>query len=475
MGAIQEWSSGIKTEMGPNLNQDLTDELFLRIKENISSTNPDFADCIASLASFAPSVFEKFYSATYVDLDKRIQQQWNQAVLSWADAPVSDKSKKVIVYPRIILVIQSRLPQVNDPDEISCEMQWCIAHFGGNPKKVKAIEAMRNKTPWEHLKKLLYLNVEGWPVDKDNLLNFYFVLFPDSEFNYEKEELLSFLDRNHLNKPDAPITSKKDKNQSTIEKFYEIKSGVSEQKIVSQSDNDEAQHDDATKMIGQDSGAQHDAKTALATQTTEASDVQTQTISKTDTNQPAVVGSWNVESQTAFSMVPKQENPEPLENYRRAKKSESKEQDGLKMLRRALTWAEQQSQEMEELKENLTKSESRIRLLEAEKAALEHRLQDAMSEASALRIQLANAENQVNEEREKYQNLDNTVEALHHMNENTELQAISGFKADLASAVQSIVHDARLPEAQGNAEILSALLEDLLDTMRFKGIPMEED
>ena len=92
-----------------------------------------------------------------------------------------------------------------------------------------------------------------------------------------------------------------------------------------------------------------------------------------------------------------------------------------------------------------------------------------------LRIQLANAEQQVIEERERYENLDNTVEALHHMNENTESQAISGFKADLSSAVQSIVRDARLPEAQGDAEILSALLEDLLDTMKIMGISLGED
>lgn len=69
---------------------------------------------------------------------------------------------------------------------------------------------------------------------------------------------------------------------------------------------------------------------------------------------------------------------------------------------------------------------------------------------------------------------DATVKKLMQMGDNTTEQAVSGYKAELASALRSIVEDAHLLDAQSDTSILSALLEDLLDTLRFKGIPLEE-
>ena len=74
---------------------------------------------------------------------------------------------------------------------------------------------------------------------------------------------------------------------------------------------------------------------------------------------------------------------------------------------------------------------------------------------------------------EKNEELDKTVETLQRMNENSAAQAIAGYKEELASALKSLVEDASLPEAQNDLGILTALLGDLLDTLRFKGIPLE--
>ena len=79
------------------------------------------------------------------------------------------------------------------------------------------------------------------------------------------------------------------------------------------------------------------------------------------------------------------------------------------------------------------------------------------------------------EEQAKSAELDGMVSKLQQMNENSAVQAVLGYKAELASALKSIVEDARLPEAQHDAEILSALLADLLDTLHFKGVPLEVD
>lgn len=96
-------------------------------------------------------------------------------------------------------------------------------------------------------------------------------------------------------------------------------------------------------------------------------------------------------------------------------------------------------------------------------------------EVRTFAARLTQAERQLAEEREKYRKLDETVGALHRMNENTESQALGGFKMDLADALRAVVRDASLPEAQGSAEILADLLDDCLDTLRRKGIPLEEE
>lgn len=65
---------------------------------------------------------------------------------------------------------------------------------------------------------------------------------------------------------------------------------------------------------------------------------------------------------------------------------------------------------------------------------------------------------------------DEIICKLQRMNENTAKQSVAGYKTELASALKSLVEDARLPEAKEDKEIAVALLEDLLDVLRFKGV-----
>lgn len=65
---------------------------------------------------------------------------------------------------------------------------------------------------------------------------------------------------------------------------------------------------------------------------------------------------------------------------------------------------------------------------------------------------------------------DEIIRHLQRMNANTEAQSIASYKAELASALKSIVEDAKLPEAKTDPEIASALLEDMLDVLRFKNV-----
>ena len=65
---------------------------------------------------------------------------------------------------------------------------------------------------------------------------------------------------------------------------------------------------------------------------------------------------------------------------------------------------------------------------------------------------------------------DEQIRILTRMNKNTAEQSVAGFKAELASALKSLVEDAQLPEAKSDVEIASALLEDMLDVLRYKGV-----
>lgn len=53
---------------------------------------------------------------------------------------------------------------------------------------------------------------------------------------------------------------------------------------------------------------------------------------------------------------------------------------------------------------------------------------------------------------------------------NTAEQAVSEYKAELGAALKSIVEDAQLPEARTDPEIANALLWDMLDVLRYKGV-----
>lgn len=65
---------------------------------------------------------------------------------------------------------------------------------------------------------------------------------------------------------------------------------------------------------------------------------------------------------------------------------------------------------------------------------------------------------------------DGIIRKLQRMNRNTAEQAVAGYKAELASALKSILEDAQLPEARTDMEIASALLWDMLDVLRYKGV-----
>ena len=70
----------------------------------------------------------------------------------------------------------------------------------------------------------------------------------------------------------------------------------------------------------------------------------------------------------------------------------------------------------------------------------------------------------------KVKELDETVAILQRMNENTAKMSVGAFKNDLASALKSLVEDMALPEDKGDAVIMEALMEDMLDVLRFKGV-----
>ena len=68
--------------------------------------------------------------------------------------------------------------------------------------------------------------------------------------------------------------------------------------------------------------------------------------------------------------------------------------------------------------------------------------------------------------------LNETVKALHQMNKNCAEQAVAGYKRELADALRSIAEDMNLPEVRNDAAIMTALMDDLFDALRYKGIAL---
>ncbi len=438
MENIREWSSRITKGQKKKFSNKLASELLGQMRRELLSENPDYFGCIEALMSFPCQAVGFVYEEMYPVLPENVQNVLNHSFLEYAKLN-SKGNNRAYMFRRIAQALAVRLKYVESAGEVLPELQWYICNWDDKIAPSETVK-MRDNCQLSDLKKLLLLNVCDWPVPRKNLADFYNAMFSDFSGAETKALYQSFLEKNHL-------------NDSTFEDANSRSIAI--ENAVSGTTPAEIEQDEEKGTI------------------------------EINKLQPAGL----VEEVSPENTVPSAENanifsgpknPEPAKAIAQKPIANDEETDGIKLLERALAWATLQLQSTADLKDALAKAETQIKKLELQSIYLLQELQSAKDDAKskaetavALQSRLSEAEGQIKTVCEKNEELDKTVETLQRMNENSAAQAIAGYKEELASALKSLVEDASLPEAQNDLGILTALLGDLLDTLRFKGIPLE--
>lgn len=438
MENIREWSSRIPKGQKKKFSNKLALELLGQMKRELFSENPDYSGCIEALMSFPCQAAGFVYEEIYPALPENVQNALNRSLLEYAELN-SKGNNRAYVVRRMAQVLAVRLKYVETAGEVLPELQWYICNWDDKTAPSETVK-IRDNCQLSDLKKLLLLDVCGWPVPRENLTDFYNAIFSDFSGAETKALYRSFLEKNHLNGSafeDAVGGNAAIENAVSSAVPAEIKQ-IKEKEAI------EIDQIQPTGFVEETEPENTDSSTENAA-----------TFSKPNNLEPA------------NAVI-----PEPVAN--------DGETDGVKLLERALAWAALQRQSTADLKDALFKAETQIKKLELQSLHLSQELQSAKDDAEAkaeaafvLQGRLSEAEVQIKAACEKSEELDKTVETLQRMNENTAAQAIAGYKEELASALKSLVEDASLPEAQNDLDILKALFSDLLDTLRFKGIPLE--
>lgn len=335
------------------------------------------------------------------------------------------------------------------------ELQLYIAHL------TDKIMNAQMKNIWsdcaaEDLQKLFTLNVSEWPVNRQKLQEFYFSLFQILRITDGKTDMtpmfLKFLERNHL--------------EDTAEADCGGRFKPSEEETTAAAAATQPSSSIKTIHVPMDKEVEQQE---ISINTTNAS---------TD-NEAAQSPVDGVLKDSPIMEEKRSEYPEPAPQD--APPELALEKDGVKLAELLLTWSRKQAQGTTALQEMIRISkrqhkrlEDQFSMLREELFAAKQELSDKLVENAELERELSDTRKQLKTARQEAENLNETVRKLQRMIENTAEQSVLGYKSELARSLKSIVEDVSIPEAQGDADILSALLGDLLDVLRFKGVPLEE-
>lgn len=493
MGNIRTWTSLVAQDYkGKKVSAPRVSELLEHLQSELSCEDPDYPSCAETLMSFHYQYMGNFYEKLYNTLSKNMQYKLNVAI---SDSIKANPQKRTM---KMALVIGWRLKRIKTGNEIVPELNIYISNYVD--KSVSSeIQNIRDNCQETTLQKLLSINIQDWEISRNRVKFFYQLLFEDSTDIKTKEMYQKFLSDNYLN--DSPAQSDTvDTTKITPEAISSsVYGSLHEQNTIVSPGNSqrEASIAETTPPINvskdspevappqscadteavKDTHGDFDSKKADSLSLDEFPCYQS-TIVTVDNSQNSTLKSETIPStnilQTVAGDVPPPASPHPHTE-------QGLEKNGVKLAELLLAWSRKQASGTAALKESLRMSErennrlgTQLSSLRDELFAAKKELSGRDAESASLRSQLAETAAHLDSSRKQAAEFDETIRKLQRMNENSASQAVAGYKAELAAALKSIVEDARLPEAQKDADILSALLGDLLDTLRFKGIPLEE-
>ena len=452
METIREWASKVTEKQRGNFSGPLTYELLNQIQEELLSATPDYEGCIIALTTLHHQSIAVFYERVYPQLSKSSKQSINTALLDFARTRLG----KAAACSRIAQAIRQRLRNGESAESLTPELLW---YTGTASEKIlqNNLKNIWHDCGTQNCLKLFELDLTNWKIDSLKLQNFYSHLFQmlrtaDGKTDWNSV-FIAFLEKNHLN--DSETINQSASRAPLNNQQNALASNTSTEKAPSSLP---AQSSASDKIVD----VRKDPEDEVADK---ASSLAEKPMVH---NLPEPPTASHKESS---DLSPEIFQPEP-----------DPDKDGVKLAERLLAWARTQVQGTAILKSSLKTSNNDLKRLEERFSNLQSELFAAKEEVAAkevtitaLQRDLAATQARLESEQAKSAELDGMISKLQQMNENTATQAVLGYKAELASALKSIVEDARLPEAQHDAEILSALLADLLDTLHFKGVPLEVD
>lgn len=422
------------------------DKLLEAVKTELQSATPDYDGCVLALTVFPPQIVGIFYEDVYTHSPKDVCASFDFAFLTWAKSRPKIAGGN-LAYIKMAQAIKKRLAIVSSADELLPELQWYISNFDDS-RAARETKKIRDECELADLQKLLALDIQDWNINPEMLKKFYGILFADFTGSTTRKMYNAFLFRNHL------IAELPPESEVSSSRAKDTPDGQNDALMVEAIPQCSASNAIPTDALQHGENVPHSERFAC-----EATSLTSTTNISADTLQPC---------ESPF-LIPRQNSAESC-----------LEKDGVKLAESLFAWVKKQTNGMAALRESLRSAERERKRLDIQFSNLKDELFLAKRELAdreativSLQQELADTTSRLNLSQKQMAELDETIQRLQRMNENSASQAVSGYKAELASSLKSIVEDASLPEAQKDADILSALLGDLMDTLRFRGVPLE--
>ena len=428
MENITEWAGRIDKNFRNKPNKQLQEELFKRVITALQENTNTYEECVSAFCRFDAKVISPFYEDYYwTDIPDRAK--WDGAFLSWADS----KKPTVPATIRIALILQEKLKKAGGSFDVLPELQWFSLHE--DDRSASAFRGLREKSKYSDLRKLLDLDMREWNIGHPLIIKMYGILFSDALESKTQELYREFQARNGLTEKEVAAPETIPEQQSTL---------------------------------SANSPSEMKKETGLPSESLETPPVE---------KAGAPIQPAHVEK-APDQNTPIVEKPTP--------KISDTPQNGIALAEAMLKWVHSQAERQIDLGTRLSNSIAEAARLGKQNEELSARIMALESDLLLIRKEKATLEQQLVEAKETSATLEaeknaaqDTIGRVQIMSDNSVKQEIDGFKHELASALSRTVKDfssdvSDLTDAE-KVEVYTALMDELLDTLKHNGIVIEEN
>lgn len=428
MENITEWADRLVKNGNSKPNKQLQDDLCNRVTTALKEGTNTYDECVAAFCRFNAKVIQTFYPNYYWS-DIPNTSKWDAAVLSWANS----KKPTVPATIRMALILREKLKKVASSTEVLGELKWFSLHE--DDRTAAAIESLRDNSKYSDLRKLLDLDMRKWKTGQALIIKMYSILFSDALESKTQELYHEFKLRHGI----------KDKTDTGANE------APTPQPVVSTGNAAEGNKEfDAVPGFSEAQGGDKPAKSA----------------------QP--ITPLQIPPQTEYPI----DTPAP--------KTADKPKDGIALAETMLAWTRSQTVRMIEIGTQLSNSTAEVARLNKQNAEMRERILELEMSLSSVKKDRASLEQQLQQANETSAVLEaeknaaqDTIGRIHIMSDNSVKQEIDGFKHSLGSELSRTVKDfssdvSDLADAE-KVEVYTALMDELLDTLKHNGIVIEEN